>query len=317
MKIKFISILALASALFSCGGAEKTEAAAEDSTAVSSGTIKIDGSSTVYPISAGLAELFGDENPDVKVLVAQSGTGGGFKKFATGEIDLSDASRPIKDAEGEDCAKNNIKYQQLTIAYDGLTIVVNPKNKFVDKLTVEELKKIWENSATKAMTWADVRPTWPKDKINLYGPGTASGTYDYFKEEIVGKEGSLRTDFNSSENDNMLVKGVADDVNALGYFGFAYYIENKGKLKVVPVDGGKGAITPSLETIMDKSYAPLSRPIFIYVSDAAIKKPEVKAFVDFYLANVNEVAKTVGYIPMTDAEQKEQVAALNNFVTKK
>ena len=315
MKFKALYIGALVASLFSCGGSQ--EASTEGGTEALKGNISIDGSSTVYPISAGIAELFGEEQAGVKVMVGQSGTGGGFTKFAAGETQISDASRPIKDGEAENCAKNNIKYQQLTVAYDGLAVLVNPNNTWVDKLTVEELKKIWENSPTKAMTWADVRTGWPAEKISLYGPGTASGTYDYFNQEILGKDVAARTDYNASENDNMLVKGIADDKNALGYFGFAYYAENKDKLKLVAIDAGKGAILPSEKTVMDKTYSPLSRPIFIYVSDVVKKQPEVKAFVDFYLANTLEVSKMVGYIPMTADEQKAQVEIFKAFCEEK
>jgi phosphate transport system substrate-binding protein len=314
MKFKALYIGALAVSLFSCGGGseEKKEGSGE-----LTGTISIDGSSTVYPISAGIAELFAEEQAGVKVMVGQSGTGGGFTKFAAGEIQISDASRPIKDGEAEDCAKKNIKYQQLTVAYDGLAVMVNPKNTWVENLTVAELKKIWENVPTRAMTWADVRAGWPAEKISLYGPGTASGTYDYFNEEILGKDVAARTDYNASENDNMLVKGIADDKNALGYFGFAYYLENKEKLKLVAIDGGNGAVLPSEKTVMDKTYSPLSRPIFIYVSDVVKTKPEVKAFVDFYLANTLEVSKTVGYIQMTAEELKAQQEIFNTFCSGK
>jgi phosphate transport system substrate-binding protein len=315
MKFKALYIGALVASLFSCGGSQ--EASTEGGTEVLKGNISIDGSSTVYPISAGIAELFGEEQPEVKVMVGQSGTGGGFTKFAAGETQISDASRPIKEGEAQDCAKNKIKYQQLTVAYDGLAVLVNPKNTWVDKLTVEELKKIWANSPTKAMTWADVRTGWPAEKISLYGPGTASGTYDYFNEEILGKGVAARTDYNASENDNMLVKGIADDKNALGYFGFAYYAENKDKLKLVAIDAGKGAILPSEQTVMDKTYSPLSRPIFIYVSDAAKKQAEVRAFVDFYLVNALEVSKMVGYIQMTADEQKAQVEIFKAFCEEK
>lgn len=313
MKFKALYIGALVVSLFSCGGSSETKEGSSDL----AGTISIDGSSTVYPISAGIAELFGEEQAGVKVMVGQSGTGGGFTKFAAGEIQISDASRPIKDGEAEDCAKNNIKYQQLTVAYDGLAVLVNPKNTWVDNLTIAELKKIWENAPNKAMTWADVRAGWPVEKISLYGPGTASGTYDYFNEEILGKGVAARTDYNASENDNMLVKGIADDKNALGYFGFAYYAENKDKLKLVAIDAGKGAVLPSEKTVMDKTYSPLSRPIFIYVSDVVKTKPEVKAFVDFYLANTLEVSKTVGYIQMTPEELKAQQEIFTTFCSGK
>ena len=315
MKLKSLYLSALV-ALASCGGGN-TETTNADGSEKLSGTIKIDGSSTVYPITAGVAEYFAEEQPEVEVLVGVSGTGGGFQKFSIGETDISDASRPIKESEAEICTQNNIKYQQLTVAYDGLAVVVNPNNTWVNQLTVAELKKIWENTDNKVETWADIRAEWPAEKITLYGPGDASGTFDYFNEAIIGKNASSRTDYNSSENDNVLVKGIADDVNALGYFGLAYYEENKDKLKIVPVDGGNGPVVPSMETVMDKSYHPLSSPIFIYVADQASKRAEVKSFIDFDLANAEEVSKLVGYIPMTEKEQKEQVQIFNDFCTQK
>lgn len=313
MKIKALFLSALV-ALASCGGGstENTDSTTEKL----SGTIKIDGSSTVYPITAGVAEYFAEDFGDVEVLVGVSGTGGGFKKFAVGETDISDASRPIKDKEATICAENNIKYQKLTVAYDGLAVVVNQQNTWVDHLTVEELKKIWINADDNAKTWADVRAGWPAEPITLYGPGTASGTFDYFNEAIIGEDGASRTDYNSSENDNVLVKGIADDKNALGYFGLAYYEENKDKLKIVPVDGGTGAIAPSMETVMNKSYAPLSRPIFIYVSDVAAKRPEVKKFVEFYQEKAAEISKMVGYIPLTEAESAAEKEAFKAFISK-
>lgn len=309
MKITNVYLLALVF-LASCGGSTEKSTMANPS-----GTIKIDGSSTVYPITAGIAEYFAEEEPDVEVLVGVSGTGGGFKKFSIGETDISNASRPISEAEAEVCAQNDIKYQKLIVAYDGLAVVVHPKNTWVDELTVEELKKIWENSDNNVQTWSDIREGWPKDEIALYGPGDASGTFDYFNEVIIGENSSSRTDYNSSENDNVLVKGVADDINALGYFGLAYVEENIDKLKVVPIDNGDGGVLPSKETVMNKSYAPLSRPIYIYVTNKASKRVEVKRFIDFYLSNAEEVSKLVGYIPMTKEENKEQIKIFNDFCT--
>jgi phosphate transport system substrate-binding protein len=317
MKLKALYIGAIIATMFSCGGSE-TPAEGSDSTANAEGTessISIDGSSTVYPITAGIAEMFGEES-EVEVTVGESGTGGGFKKFASGEIAICDASRSIKDGEAADCEKNGIKYQEIKIAYDGLAIVVNKENTFIDKLTVEELKKIWIADKP-AMTWADVRAGWPKEKIVLYGPGDASGTYDYFKEAILGKEVAMRTDFNPNENDNALVKGVADGKFALAYFGLSYYEQNKDKLKIVPIDGGKGAITPTLATVLDKTYSPLSRPLFIYVSNKGVANAGVKSFVDFYLKTVNETSKRVGYIPLPDAELAEQVKIFQAFAEKK
>ena len=263
------------------------------------GEIKIDGSSTVYPISEAIAEEFGKEQPDVKVTVGESGTGGGFKKFTVGETDISDASRPIKPAEDSAAKANKIEYVVLQIAYDGLSIVINPENKFLDNITVEELKKLWEPEAQgKIKKWNQVNPAWPAEEVHLFGPGTASGTFDYFTEEIVGAKGKSRGDYTASEDDNVLVQGVAGDKNAMGYFGLAYYENNQDKLKLVKVNG----IAPSKETVMNGTYKPLSRPLFIYVNKASLAKPEVKAFVKYYIDNVKSIIGDVGYIPMHDDE---------------
>ena len=316
MKKIYYSLL-FASSLFliSCGGGSdqsNTQSETSEDNKLA-GAIAIDGSSTVFPITAGIAELFGDEHEDVDVSVGVSGTGGGFKKFCVAETDINDASRPIKEKESKVAAEHNIKYQKLDVAYDGIAVVVNKNNDWVDFLTVEELKKMWENVENPAAKWSDIREGWPEEALQLYGPGDASGTFDYFNEAIIGKEGSSRTDYNSSENDNQLVKGVADDKYALGYFGLAYYEENADKLKIVPVEGPNGKVIPSIETVMNKSYAPLSRPIFIYVSDAAVKRTEVNAFVNFYFDNVTEVAKTVGYIPLPENELKAQKELFTKF----
>ncbi len=261
------------------------------------GTVKIDGSSTVYPVSEAVAEEFNKTNPKVEVTIGVSGTGGGFKKFTIGETDISNASRPIKDSEKEQAAANKIEYIELNVAYDGLSVVVNKDNTWVDYLTVEELKKIWEPES-KVKTWKDVRPEWPAEEIKLYGPGTDSGTFDYFTEEIVGKAKASRADYTASEDDNVLVQGIAGDKNGLGYFGYAYYVENQDKLKVVPVDSGKGPIAPSIETINNKTYSPLSRPLLLYVNKASLKRPEVYAFVKFYNEHAKELSKEVGYIDL-------------------
>ncbi|HEY8415583.1 MAG TPA: PstS family phosphate ABC transporter substrate-binding protein [Thermaerobacter sp.] len=278
-----------------------------------SGNIRIDGSSTVYPITQAVAEEFMAENPGVNVTVGVSGTGGGFEKFTRGEIPISNASRPIKDDEKARAEQNGIAYTELTVAMDGISVVVNPQNDWVDHLTVEELKKIWEPNS-KVKKWSDIRPGWPDQPIKLYGPGTDSGTFDYFTDEIVGEEGASRTDYTASEDDNQLVTGVANDKYALGYFGYAYYMENKDKLKAVPIDGGNGPVAPTDETIANGTYKPLSRPIFIYVNNEAYKtRPEVKAFVDYYLEVVKEIAPEVGYIALKDDVLAEQVAKLEQL----
>ncbi len=270
-----------------------------------SGTISVDGSSTVYLITEAMAEEFQKLNPNVRITVGISGTGGGFRKFCSGEIDIVDASRPIKPSELEACRKNGIEFIELKVAFDGLAVVVNPQNDWVDYLTVEELKRMWEPQAQQNVTrWSQVRPGWPDKELHLYGPGVDSGTYDYFTEAIVGKSGSSRGDFQASEDDNVLVQGVASDPLALGYFGLAYYEENADKLKLVPIDAGEGPVLPSYETIIKGIYKPLSRPLFIYVNKSSAERPEVQAFVEFYLnpKNAEKLVKEVGYIPLPEEE---------------
>jgi phosphate transport system substrate-binding protein len=263
------------------------------------GEVRIDGSSTVYPITEAVAEEFRAVQPKIRVSVGFSGTGGGFKKFNIGETDINDASRPIKDKEAALAEEHGISFIELPVAYDGLSVVVNPKNDFVDHLTVEELHRIWMPES-KVTTWKDVRPEWPDENIDLYGPGVDSGTFDYFTEAINGKSQVCRSDFTASEDDNVLVQGVAGDQNSLGFFGYAYYVENREKLKVVPIDGGNGPVAPSEETINNGTYAPLSRPIFIYVSKAAAERSDVEAFVSFYLESASALAGEVGYVPLPE-----------------
>lgn len=264
--------------------------------------IKIDGSSTVYPITEAVAEEFQKlTKGSVKVTVGISGTGGGFKKFSRGDTDISDASRPITKKEMEACKETGIEYIELPVAYDGLAVMVNPKNNWVKSLTVAELKKIWEPEAErKVVKWNQVNPAWPEVPLNLYGPGVDSGTFDYFTEAIVGKSRSSRGDFTASEDDNVLVQGISSDKGALGFFGYAYYAENQDKLKLVAIDSGIGPVLPSERTIMDGTYHPLSRPIFIYVNKKSAERPEVKEFVEFYLKNASKLVKEVKYIPLPD-----------------
>ena len=272
----------------------------KSSTETASTSIKIDGSSTVYPISAAVAEQFHEVDKSVKVSVSLSGTGGGFKKFAVGETDISDASRPIKEKEEKACADNGISSIEIPVAFDGLSVVVNKKNSFVDHLTVDELKQIWSADGT-MRKWSDVRAGWPDEEIAVYGPGSASGTFDYFGEAILGKGGKHRTDYSANEDDNVLVTGVAGDQYSLGYFGFAYYAENQDKLKVVPIkEGSKAPVAPTVATINNGTYSPLSRPIFIYVSTKSLERPEVKKFVDFYIENAGELAQLVGYVALPE-----------------
>ncbi len=278
------------------------------------GTIRIDGSSTVYPITEAVAEEFRLEQRDVRITVGVSGTGGGFKKFGRGEVDINDASRPIKDEEARNAKENNVDFVELTIAFDGLAVLVNKKNTWVTDITIEELRKIWEPAAQERITrWSQIRDGWPDEKFNLYGPGVASGTYDYFTEAIVGKSGSSRGDFTASEDDNVLVQGIEGDRNALGFFGYAYYSENKERLKLVGVNAGSGPILPSPETIMNGTYAPLSRPVFIYVAGNSAQKPEVKAFVDFYLTTATELVPDVGYIPLPPEQYRTELEKFTNF----
>jgi len=257
--------------------------------------IKIDGSSTVYPITEAVAEEYQKAKKGVvKVTVGISGTGGGFKRFCRGETDISDASRPIKDSEIKACQEQGIEFIELPVAYDGLAVVLNPKNTWAKVLTVADLKKIWEPEAKGKITkWNHVRAEWPDAPLKLFGPGADSGTFEYFTEAIVGKAKASRGDFTASEDDNVLVQGVAGDKNAIGYFGLAYYEENKDKLKVAPIDGGKGPVVPSLQTVENGTYQPLSRPLFIYISTKSAAKPEVKEFVDYYLKNAPKVVKQV------------------------
>ncbi len=268
--------------------------------------IKVDGSSTVYPITEAVAEEFQKKNPSVRVTVGISGTGGGFKKFCNGETNISDASRPIKLSEVEQCRDNRIEYIELPVAFDGLAVMVNPKNDWAASMTVKELKKLWEPAAQGKITkWSQIRAGWPDKEIHLFGPGVDSGTYDYFTEAIVGKEHSSRGDYTASEDDNVLVQGIATDPYALGFFGLAYYENNRDKLKLVGIDdenpkNGNGPITPSFETVVEGTYQPLARPIFIYASKKSVNRPEVKEFVKFYLTAGKPLVKEVGYIPLPD-----------------
>jgi phosphate transport system substrate-binding protein len=266
--------------------------------------VKIDGSSTVFPITEAVAEEFQKaKKQQIKVTVGISGTGGGFKKFCRGETDISDASRPILKAEMADCAKAGIEYIELPVAFDAITVVVNPKNGFIKQLTVAELKKMWEPGAQGKVTrWNQVNPQWPDQPMKLFGPGADSGTFDYFTEAVVGKSKSSRGDFTASEDDNVLVQGVARDVNGLGYFGYAYYFENKDKLKAVPIVNEKGqAVEPSMEAVIKGTYTPLARPIFIYVNAKSLAKPEVKEFVEYYMKNGAKLSREVKYVPLPDS----------------
>lgn len=305
--------MVLAITVIACGEKKEKNPAVEGKTLT--GTIKVDGSSTVFPITEAVAEEFRIAAPDVKVTIGVSGTGGGFKKFSRGETNLSNASRPIKDKEKAACAENNINYLELEVAYDGLAVLVNPENDWVDNFTVEELKKIWEPAAQGViMKWNQIRPEWPNEEIHLFGPGVASGTYDYFTEAIVGKSGSSRGDFTASEDDHVLVQGIAGDKFALGFFGLAYYAENKDKLTLIGVNNGEEVVKPTLETVSNGTYRPLSRPLFIYVNSTSVQSPEVIEFVNFYIDNAGELSEDVGYISLPSENYNTQKENFKTFV---
>jgi phosphate transport system substrate-binding protein len=276
--------------------------------------VKVDGSSTVFPVTEAVAEDFQkSKKGDIKVTVGISGTGGGFKKFCRGETDVSNASRPILKQEMEACAAAGIKYYELPVAFDALTVVINPKNTFIKELTVAQLKKMWEPAAQGAVTnWKQVDPSFPDAPLKLFGAGSDSGTFDYFTEAVVGKAKSSRGDYTASEDDNVLVQGVSRDVNAIGYFGYAYYAENQGKLKAVPVVNKTGkAVAPAPQAVLDGSYNPLSRPIFIYVSEKSMEKPEVREFVTFYMKNAATLASEVKYVPLPAKAYETAIDHLN------
>jgi len=295
----------------SCGTGEKDQS----TTQKMEGEIKIDGSSTVFPVTEAVAEEFRAVQPKVKVTIGVSGTGGGFKKFCRAETDISDASRSIKDKEKVICGEAGISYLEIPVAYDGMAVLRNPDNDWLESITVEQLKMIWEPAAQKTITkWNQVDPSWPDKEIHLFGPGVASGTFDYFTDAICGESGASRGDYTASEDDNVLVQGIAGDKYALGFFGLAYYEENKDKLDLVAVDGGNGPILPSAETVENGTYAPLSRPIFIYVSSTASERPEVVEFVNFYLETASELVPDVGYISLPAAMYEASTAQFGEFI---
>lgn len=266
------------------------------------GKVSIDGSSTVFPITEAVAEEFRNEFPRIRVNIGVSGTGGGFKKFTVGEIDINNASRDIKDKEKNKAAKNKIDYAKVAVAYDGITVVVNNANTWAKSMTKDQLRKLWD-TGSKVTKWSELDPSWPDRKIKLYGPGTDSGTFDYFTKAINGKSGKCRSDFTKSEDDNVLVNGVQGDKDALGFFGYAYYKENKKKLKAVAINN----VEPSMKSINNGTYKPLSRAIYIYVNKASYKRPEVKAFVDYYIKSAAGLVGDVGYVPLSADKYKEQL----------
>ncbi len=310
-----LSLLLLGLVWTSCTNKADESNTSQGASKTLEGNINIDGSSTVYPITEAVAEEYRAVQPKVRVTVGVSGTGGGFKKFSRGETDISDASRPIKQKEQDACAQIGIKYVQLPVAYDGLSVLVHPENDWVDHFTVEELNRLWRPDAQGKITkWNQIRPEWPDKEIHLFGPGTASGTYDYFSEAICGKHVGTRGDYTASEDDNVLVQGIAGDKYALGFFGLAYYEENKDKLKLVAVDNGNGPVLPDMQTVSGGTYSPLSRPIFIYVSSKSVSKPQVVSFVNFYLEHAAKLSQEVGYIPLPVEEYKKDKDTFSAFV---
>ncbi|HLG02649.1 MAG TPA: PstS family phosphate ABC transporter substrate-binding protein [Bacteroidia bacterium] len=310
---KISQFILFLSFLSSCGNGDKADSGSDTSLA---GEVRIDGSSTVYPITEAVAEDFGNENKGVVIAVAESGTGGGFKKFGRGEIDINDASRPIKSTEDSLCKTNNISYIELLVAFDGLAVVVNPQNDWCKDITVAELKMLWEPAAQGKITkWSQVRNGWPDQEIHLFGAGSQSGTFDYFTEAIVGISKASRGDYTASEDDNVLVQGIAGDKYALGFFGLAYFASNKDKLKLVAVNSGNGPVLPSVETVKNKSYTPLGRPLFIYVSSSAVKRPEVVAFTEYYLDQAAKLSEEVGYVPLSEDETKTEKEKFQAFVS--
>lgn len=292
--------------LAACGGGGDVS----EDTYELTGMVTIDGSSTVFPISEAMAEEFQIANSGVRVTVGISGTGGGFKKFCGGETDISDASRPIKSSEIELCRENGIEAIEIPVAWDGLTVVRNPANDWAACMTVDELKRVWQPGSS-ITRWNQVRPEWPDEEIKLYGPDTDSGTFDYFTEAIVGEEDASRDDYTASADDNVLVVGVEGDRGSLGYFGFAYYEESSDKLGAVAIDNGSGCVLPGRETIETGTYAPLSRPMFIYTKAQALAKPQVRAFLQFYLDNATIFVPEVGYVPLDGGRYTGLLGTLN------
>lgn len=312
--VKSIFLALVMSALLvvvaACGNNEEKGAADSEKL---SGEVRIDGSSTVAPIMEAVAEEYLAEQPDVKAPVGVSGTGGGMEKFTKGETDLSNASRPMKDEEKKAAEENGIEFLELNVAYDGISVVVNKENDFIDQLTLDELRKIFLEES-EAKTWADVREGWPNEPIKIYSPGTDSGTYDYF-DEVILEEKEMKKDAQRSEDDNVLVTGVSGDKNAIGFFGFAYYEENKDKLKVIPIVGESGkAVEPTKETINNGEYAPLSRPLFTYVNVKSLEKAEVKDFIDFMNENAGDLAEEVGYVKMPEDKYEANKKAIEDAV---
>jgi phosphate transport system substrate-binding protein len=305
-------LLAIGMLAAACGGGNNDGETTGGGGTQLSGTINIDGSSTVAPLSEAAAELFQEQNGGVRVTVGTSGTGGGFEKFCAGETDISDASRAIEDDEKQACESKGIKYEEVQVANDGLSVVVNNENTWANCLTTAQLKAIWDKGS-KVNNWNQVDPSFPNEPLKLFGAGTDSGTFDYFTNAINGEEGRSRSDYSATEDDNVTVTGVSGTKGGLGYFGLSYLQENEGKIKGVQVDGGSGCVAPSTETVQDGSYTPLSRPLFIYPSDKSLERPEVKAFLDFYVNNYQKIAEEALFVPLTEeqaAAAKQKIAQL-------
>ena len=305
-----VAALALALTAAACGGSTDTAGDGD-----LSGTIRIDGSSTVAPLSEAAAELFREENPGVQITVGTSGTGGGFEKFCNGETDVSDASRPIKDEEKKACADKGVVFDELQVANDALSVVVNKENDWIDCITVDQLKKIWDQGST-VKNWKQVDPSFPDVELELFGAGTDSGTFDYFTDAINGEEGRSRTDYEATEDDNRTVTGVSGDKGGLGYFGFSYYEQNADKLKALKIDGGKGCVEPSVATVQDGTYAPLARPLFVYPTAALAARPEGLAFLEYYADHAKEIAEDALFVPLTDAQVGELAAKIDALTAK-
>jgi phosphate transport system substrate-binding protein len=306
--------LAIALVATACGGGDDGGGTTTGGGTQLSGTINIDGSSTVAPLSEAAAELFQEQNSGVRVTVGTSGTGGGFEKFCAGETDISDASRAIEDDEKQACESKGIKYEEVQVANDGLSVVVNNENTWANCLTVAQLKTIWDKGS-KVNNWNQVDPSFPNEPLKLFGAGTDSGTFDYFTGAINGEEGRSRSDYSATEDDNVTVTGVSGSKGGLGYFGLSYLQENEGKIKGVQVDGGSGCVAPSVETVQDGSYTPLSRPLFIYPSDKSLERPEVKAFLDFYVNNYQKIAEEALFVPLTEAQAAEAKQKITQLAT--
>ena len=306
------AVAALAIATTACGG--DADGISDGSGLNLSGTIRVDGSSTVAPLSEAAAELFSEEHSGVRITVGTSGTGGGFEKFCNRETDISDASRPIKDEEKAKCTAKDVVFDELQVANDALTVVVNKDNTWIDCITTAQLKAIWDQGS-KVNNWNQVDPSFPNQPLKLFGAGTDSGTFDYFTDAINGEEGRSRTDYEATEDDNRTVTGVSGDKGGLGYFGFSYYEENADKLKALKIDGGGGCVEPSVATVQDGTYKPLARPLFIYPTAALLARPEGLAFVQYYAEHATEIAGDARFVPLTDAQTAELKKKIDALAT--